>query len=184
MNLISVIPNTICNDRFVVRDPEVLDMLRSIESTETFRNFEDSFWVQGRDPKLYQSCFLHVVTETVFDYPHNSFSEKTWKPIVNLRPFVMVSVPGALSELRNHGFKTFSDWWDEGYDDIMDPLTRMKSIVEVIRQVSEKSIDELKEIYEDMKPIVRFNYDHYYGLFRTQALKNFEKQCRQNLLAR
>lgn len=184
MNIISLIPETLCKDKFQIRDQDILQLLKSVQPDEKFCNFNDQFDVQGCDSMLHQSCFLHLVTETVFDYPHNSFSEKTWKPIVNLRPFIIVGVPGSLANLHSLGFMTFSKWWDESYDTIQDPLQRMLNIVELTKDICKKSIGDLQEIYVDMKPILKFNYDHYYGDFRNNALNKFDQDCRKNLLLR
>jgi hypothetical protein len=182
--LITVYPETICRQGFPIHDKSTLDAMSSVSYKETFCNFSDNTDVQSCNAELHQTAFLHVVTETVFDYPHNSYGEKTWKPIVNLRPFVLVSVPNALQELKDMGFKTFDNWWDESYDRVVDPLQRINSIVKIIDWIASKSIDQLKMLYDEMKPTLIHNYDHYYGEFRSNALAEFELQCQKNILPR
>lgn len=185
MNIITVIPNTICRDQFLIRDQQMLDILKNVGPDEVFCNFiNDSTDVQSRDSILHQSSFLHVVTETVFDYPHNSFGEKTWKPIVNLRPFIIVGPPHSLRDLQSLGFKTFSNWWDESYDQILDPLSRMRSIIDVLKKICGHRLEDLLKIYDEMEPILKFNYDHYYGPFIDESLNEFDKKCQENLLPR
>ena len=43
-------------------------------------------------------------------------------------PFVMVSKKGTLKYLRDIGFKTFGDFWDESYDDEEDDNKNEKNI--------------------------------------------------------
>lgn len=185
MNIIKVIPETLCKDSFIIRDRQIQDILGNIGLNETFCNFvDDSENVQSRDPILHQSSFLHLVTETVFDYPHNSFSEKTWKPIVNFRPFIIVGPPHSLRDLQALGFKTFSNWWDEGYDKIVDPLLRMKAIIDVLKKICGHTLEDLLRIYDDMESTLKFNYEHYYGSFIDDSLLKFHKKCQENLLPR
>lgn len=182
--LLSVEPETLCRQGFPINDSAVLDAMSALDQNEVFCNFPDTEDVQEYGAALQQSAFLHVVTETVFDYPHNSYGEKTWKPIVNLRPFVLVSVPNALQDLKSMGFKTFDQWWDEGYDVIDDPLQRMKSIVEIVKWISSQSLHQLRMIYDEMKPILCHNYHHYHGQFQTRAFEEFQLHCQKNLLPR
>lgn len=188
MNIITLIPEVRCRDNFVIRDQQILDIIRSVGPDETFCNFLDEstdlIHHLSSDPDLHQSGFLHLVTETVFDYPHNWTSEKTWKPIVHLRPFVIAGPPGSLAHLRSLGFKTFSTWWDESYDEIQDPLLRMKSIIELLKKICRHTLEDLIEIYNEMELTLKFNYDHYYGSFVNDSLDEFNKKCQENLLPR
>lgn len=186
LELITVLPDeALHKEYFIIKDQNILNILESVDVNEKFCNFQDTVdRANSSDPVLHQTCFLHLVTETVFDYPHNCFGEKTWKPIVNLRPFIIVSVPGSLANLHSLGFKTFSNWWDESYDTIQDPLQRMLSIVNLTKEICQKSLVDLQKIYHDMKPTLKYNYDHYYGNFISDALNNFEQACQKNLLPR
>jgi hypothetical protein len=65
--------------------------------------------------KIYNETYYTVVTETTFK--HVFLTEKTAKPILAMRLFIMVGAHGTLSGLRSLGFKTFGDVIDESYDD-------------------------------------------------------------------
>lgn len=185
MNLLTTNPETRINDNFVVENQQILSLLSRTDSNEVFSNFrddEDNVYAAGTN--LHQSAFLQVVTETVFDYPHNCYSEKTWKPIVNLRPFVIAGVPGSLSDLHNHGFETFSTWWDESYDTIDDSAERLLAIVDIVEYVASKSIVQLQKILVDMQPILEYNRHHYYSKFKSYYISQLHANCQQNLLPR
>lgn len=184
MNLITVEPSTIINDSFLVRDPFVLSLLESVKPDEVFVNFTNEDYVFDASPDLQQSAFLHVVTESVFEYPHNNFSEKTWKPILSLRPFVIVGVPGSIKNLHNLGFKTFNHWWDESYDTIEDSVQRLKAIVDIVESIANNSVEENCKLLLDMKSVLEYNRSHYYGEFRNHWINQIHKKCQQNLLPR
>ena len=56
------------------------------------------------------------------------------------------------------GFKTFDQFWDESYDDCYDHEERMRKILKVIDYVDQKSIEELRLIYEQMTDILEHNF--------------------------
>jgi hypothetical protein len=181
MDLISVSSGTIINDRFLTHNSQILQMLSNVSDNETFINFVDRFSTNGADPELYQSSFVSIVTETVFDYPHNSYGEKTWKPIINLRPFIIVGPPGSIDQLKAFGFKTFSAWWSEDYDNLIDPVDRIKSIVDIVEYIANLNHNKIISIFNEMKPILAHNRDHYFNNFKISALSDFRSACKQNL---
>jgi hypothetical protein len=75
------------------------------------------------------------------------------------KPFVLGAPPYTLKLLKEHGFKTFSDFWDESYDSITVHEERLLKIFEVIDFINSKSIEELQEMYIQMKPILEHNYN-------------------------
>lgn len=104
--------------------------------------------------KFYQS-YLHIVIETSV---HSVFfSEKTFKPIKYFQPFVLIGGVGSLKKLKELGYKTFEDYIDEGYDDIIDNQERIeyavKSAVDFMMQ------DNLPNILNDMFQILKHNHE-------------------------
>ena len=74
-----------------------------------------------------------------------------WQP-----QFVQCTV-GTLDYLKQLGFKTFSNFWNEDYDNEPDGKQRTKMLVAEAKRISEKSIDELHEMYLDMIPLLDYN---------------------------
>ena len=62
-----------------------------------------------------------------------------------------------LKELHKLGFKSFSNWWDESYDDEINLEKRIKKISKELVKLSQVSILELKDIRRDLKDTVEFN---------------------------
>lgn len=120
--------------------------------------------------KIWQRSFVHLVNETVFYDQKLHLTEKVFKPIVSLRPFVLVSAPGNLGYLRSYGFATFGDWWDESYDDLVDPDERLDAITKIITDLCSKPFDEIKKMLADMKPVLDYNKRHFFSGFRKRIV--------------
>jgi hypothetical protein len=102
-------------------------------------------------------CAIAIVTETVFSAPILAMSEKPLIPAMVKRPFIVVGAAGILRQVRRAGFKTFGQWWDEGYDDITDPAARLSAIYELIVALSKKSMGELTQLTTAMASTLEHN---------------------------
>lgn len=109
------------------------------------------------------SSFLHVVTETMFWDNRTHLTEKIFKPIVAKQPFVLVGCANNLEYLKSYGFKTFDRWWDESYDNIIDPIERIKAIAEIVKSLCAKSLDELENLLYEMREVLEYNYNWFYS---------------------
>jgi hypothetical protein len=108
----------------------------------------------------------HLVTETNFYLPKLHLTEKIFKPIVSFRPFILACAAGNLQYLRSYGFKTFGDFIDESYDLEQDNEKRMFMIVDEIEKLCKLSIEDQRNMFEAMKPILEHNFNHFYGDFK------------------
>lgn len=113
---------------------------------------------------LFLDSCIHLVTETKYIDNELFLSEKILKPILGYQPFIVFGPHGYLKELKKYGFKTFSNIWDESYDDIKDPVERMKSLISLVKQLNNKSIEELNDIYRSTKDICIYNRNVFYSL--------------------
>jgi hypothetical protein len=109
----------------------------------------------------YERTFISIVTETLVDDGTLFFSEKIWKPIMVGHPFMIYGNQGSLKYLKSLGFKTFSNWIDESYDDEPDRDVRSTMIVNELEKLSFKTKEELIKIREEMKETCLFNYKFY-----------------------
>ena len=109
----------------------------------------------------WNTSFLHIVTETVWqDKIH--FTEKIFKPIVLHQPFIVVQAPGSLEYLKSYGFQTFDKWWDESYDNIVDPTQRLNHIANIINDIGNKDTKELEVLRKEMAEVLEYNFNHFY----------------------
>ena len=111
--------------------------------------------------KDFKRTFISVVTETLVDNGTLFFSEKIWKPIMVGHPFMVYGNEGSLRYLKSLGFKTFSKWINESYDDEPDSDKRSEMIVNELENFSKMSLNELKKIREEMVEVCTFNYNHF-----------------------
>ena len=129
---------------------------------ESKNNFDTGITL-GKKEFYLNSC-INIVTETSFNENELFISEKIIKPILHFQPFIVMSSVNYLSELRNIGFKTFSDFWDESYDNIEDPTERYQTILKLILELNSKSIEELNELYQQTKNICIHNNNLLYSI--------------------
>ena len=114
--------------------------------------------------------FLHVVNETIFFETFNHLTEKTFKPIVCMRPFIIVSTPGSLAYLKRYGFRTFEKWINESYDSEPDGHKRLDMIAKEINKIASMSISQLQDMYKEMLPILEHNHSLFFGSFEQDIL--------------
>ena len=107
----------------------------------------------------YSDIFCDIVTESRFAQPTGNYSEKALHPIFYHKPFVLVAPPKTLHLMKCEGYKTFSEFWDESYDDEYDHEKRLFKIYELIDFIDSKSIEELQEMYKKMIPILIHNFN-------------------------
>jgi hypothetical protein len=108
-------------------------------------------------------------------------TEKIFKPIVSKRPFILVGAPGNLVYLKSYGFKTFDRWIDESYDNELDPDKRISLITEQIEKLCSMSNSQLNDMYADVKSTVEYNFNHFYGNFKTLIINELVDNFRQVL---
>lgn len=135
---------------------------------------------------LNQSALWHIVSETVFYQDKRHLTEKVFKPIVNKRPFILAGAPGNLEYLRSYGFKTFSNWIDESYDNETDPGKRLSMIVQQIEKICLLTDSQLDTMYSEMQDIVNYNFEHFFGEFKevivSELVDNFSTVISKHLL--
>ena len=109
------------------------------------------------------SSFVNVVTETEFWNTKQHLTEKIFKPIVAKQPFILVGCANNLAYLKQHGFKTFSQWWDESYDAIEDPIERLSAITKLLEDICGNDLDQLTTMLLEMESVLEYNYNHFYS---------------------
>lgn len=147
-----------------------------VDTTEVDSNFSAHFSVDHFG--LWQRSLFHLVNETVFYDSKLHLTEKVFKPIVAARPFILVAAAGNLAYLRSYGFETFSKWIDESYDEVSDPDQRLDLIAAEIARLCRKSPYELVAMYDEMRPVLAYNKQHFFGQFRkiivSELVDNFD----------
>jgi hypothetical protein len=109
---------------------------------------------------LYDTSLINIVTETYFFNKIIHITEKTYKPIAFMQPFILVAAAGSLQHLKDMGFKTFGNFWDESYDQELDDKQRFKKITALIQSIADWTEEEKTEFTFKVKDIVDYNAAH------------------------
>ena len=104
--------------------------------------------------------FLEIVCETDV-YSNKFFTEKSLKNFFLQKPFILMSGQYSLQELHNRGFKTFSPWIDESYDNIVCPNKRLQAIFTEIDRLADLSIAKVNQLHNEMLPTFEHNWQNF-----------------------
>jgi hypothetical protein len=113
----------------------------------------------------FTDSYLHVVAETYFFNRNNRlfFSEKIFKPVVFMQPFVLFSETGSLQAFRNMGFKTFPTIIDESYDEIIDDRQRYDMAMQSVKNFISQDIQQIHNQVRSILPDLMYNYGLLHG---------------------
>jgi len=84
----------------------------------------------------YVDTYFSLITETEYSSDSVFLTEKVFKPIKALHPFIIWGSPGMLSALKNRGYKTFPELFDESYDYEINSKKRLAMILDQVEQFS------------------------------------------------
>jgi len=136
---------------------------------------------QSLPMSMYNASRFNVVVETDLDYQHNFFlTEKTIKALITGMPFVSVSTPAFLSNLRKMGFETYHGLWDESYDQETDFVQRVDKIVELCNNLCDFDWDANKNKLESIKYKNQARFSNLNTIV-DQEYQRFEKTIQQLL---
>ena len=105
----------------------------------------------------YINTFCSIVYEALWIEKVVFPTEKLNKCLMVGHPFIMVSTPRYLANIKKIGFKTFDRWWDEYYDNEIDEKKRFDKLKEVVLYVNEWSLEKCEEVYLEMIPTLVHN---------------------------
>jgi hypothetical protein len=118
--------------------------------------------------RIYLNSWVSIVTESsYFSYECSTFiSEKTFKPIACMQPFIIVGSKHTLKYLRKLGYRTFDGFIDETYDEL-DDAERFLAITIAINKI--KKIEDKVSWYRSMQEIVEHNHRLFLSIGSTQS---------------
>lgn len=110
------------------------------------------------DAFLFKIYSLFKQKYNIEDFSPAFPTEKTWKSIACKKPFVVATTPFFLNGLRDLGFKSFSPFIDESYDEIVDNKERLDAVVNESIRISKLPTEEYNKLISDCKEICEYNY--------------------------
>lgn len=106
---------------------------------------------------------------TLFDFATEcnsetfAYSEKTVKPVVNLKPFVLLGCKNLNVHLRDtHGIEIFDEIIDYGFEQSDNLYKRCQGFADQIEKICQMPQDELQDVYRMLWPKVRKNLEWYH----------------------
>lgn len=105
---------------------------------------------------IFNQTAYSIVAETGWDNRYSFFTEKTAKPMLAKRLFVMFSGAGFLKNLKALGFRTFDNVIDESYDSVVSDYDRWSLALEQVKRLC--NMDQI-EVFKQIKPAVEHNYE-------------------------
>jgi hypothetical protein len=116
---VASIDNHTVQDQFVIPEVSAGQMARSLMQHYPRFNVE-------------LVCETYTLGETFFP------TEKTIRPMVGNKPFVVYGPANYLNNLKQLGFRTFDDVWDESYDQYEGPQRwfSMRGLIDQLAQIS------------------------------------------------
>lgn len=140
--------------------PKILDYTFDVNDT----------WVRT---SLQEQAYLCLTTETMFfEKTAQFFSEKVFKPIIFLQPFLIFGPYHSLAMLHEMGYLTFDPFLNEAYDNIEDPHQRFEALLQEIDRLSKFSHEQMQTLVRRCLPIMQKNL----ATFKTRRMTHVKEQ--------
>lgn len=123
---------------------------------DDYINYVDSYW--------------NFVTESHFEADTTFLTEKTFKSVLNLQPFVIIGGANSIELMQELGYRTFDGYIHEDYDDSDSDEARMFDLMTVAMELCALSKDELTEQMAQMRPILEHNQRNLLSCKRERLL--------------
>lgn len=130
------------------------------------KDFNINWALDSNYSNIHDQTLFQIVNETEANNKFNSalfYSEKTFRPISQLQPFVIYGQQYCNKTLKNIGYNTYEDWFDYSFDSEPDDILRYKKLLESIKDLCKRlesmSDDEKIQWKFKNKEILINNYD-------------------------
>jgi len=147
-------------------DNELLQEARSLLPLEIYgksNNEHSSGWYIDRIyDQVYKDSWVSVVSEPIFNDDDIAvfISEKTFKSVACMHPFIILGGRNSLRAMRDMGYKTFSGFIDESYDELSSH-DRMSAIISELKRID--LIEDKLSWFIGMKDILEHNYNLFHS---------------------
>lgn len=130
------------------------------------------------DLDVWNTSFLNVVSETLSPESKYVFvTEKTFKPIMGLRPFLIYGTPRIYKWLKEAKFDIFEDLWN-GHDLTICTSNEeyLEKILSIISFYCNYSKSDIINLYNTLLPRLIYNRNRFYeyAIEQQEKINNFE----------
>ena len=116
----------------------------------------------------YGDSWFSAVVETDFSNHLHRITEKPFKPLLCFHPLIVLGSCGSLRLIRDYGFRTFPEMFDETYDDETDPLARFEMVYEQVARLC--AVEEAELARRSEAATATMIYNACWGLTQLPAL--------------
>lgn len=109
--------------------------LASLPRVVDHENFEVNWAINHSYATIHHQTLFQIVNETYQSNFNNTslfYSEKTFRPMICMQPFIIYGQPGINKYLKKLGYETYEDYFDLSFDDEPNDTVRYKKILNVI----------------------------------------------------
>jgi hypothetical protein len=119
---------------------------------------------------VWNKCFLYISSDCVFDHWKPVFvNEPVWKPMIGLRPYIVLGNPKTYGWLEKNGFRTFHRYWPQV--DLVHSIDVINDHIKLLKFLGSKSKEHKMSMYQDMLPDLIYNKQRFYEFSREQKHK-------------
>lgn len=132
--------------------------------------YDDTVWSSA---SFYQNSFMSVLTESSAIGPGCYISEVVFKAIVFMHPFMIIGQPRTLEVLREWGFDTFDDVFDNSYDLEEDMFKRTEMVIEQMEVINKLTPEQLAVKTLELKDRLVYNKNRYFSKEFKEITKSY-----------
>jgi hypothetical protein len=134
-------------------------------------------WQRYFNPDWYNSTYFSLVAETIVELADKDsmfITEKTYKPMAFKHPFLIYGPPNLLKALKDNGFVTYENLFNESYDSLTDVNDKVFAMLE--------NVDNFKQTPYDQITLekIEHNYNHFYN--KSLVLNRIKKEIIEPLI--
>lgn len=154
---------------------KVKDWISQLPLTVDRKDFTTNWALDNDYDQIHDQTLFQIVNETEANDKYNTalfYSEKTFRPISQLQPFIIYGQQYCNKYLKNIGYKTYEDWFDYSFDNEPDDTKRYELLLDSIK----KTCDMLDQMSADEKVNWRFkNQQILINNYDTLFFKSYSK---------
>jgi len=153
--------------RLFAWQPEIINHLHLLNNQQYIG---DQYYDRGHYDQantlshMYKHFLIDIVAEPVCEGQSFYPTEKVVRAMLCKRPFIVMASQNYLEYLRQMGFHTFFEFWNEEYD-AYDAKNRYMKILDLIDHLAKKTHAEMVDLYYAMT----FQLEHNYKLIVSQS---------------
>ena len=154
---------------------------KALSDEDNFKLSERKEWECCHFPQSYFGGFVDIVTESRYLPGEHYMSEKTFKPISGLKPFLAVAPQGYHAWLERKGVKKYNIF-DYSFDDEPKLEDRIEGIIQNLIRLDSmyKTPEDYSNMLKELEPDMQRNFDTLmhnirHGRFLTNPIIDYLK---------